>query len=78
MTKQFDVIIIGGGVVGLTAALALADYYEHIAVIDAHALCPEQLNDSMRVLALNQTSKELLTKLNIWPALKPCEATPYR
>jgi len=38
MKQHYDVLIIGGGIVGLTLACALAKSRLQVAVIEAHAL----------------------------------------
>ena len=39
MNKEFDIIIIGAGIVGLTFAKALAKLPLQIAIVDRSALC---------------------------------------
>lgn len=64
-----DVIIIGGGIVGLTQALALEHSGLKVAVIE-NQLPDEQLPDipENRVSAINLASQTLLTRLQAWPS----------
>ena len=63
-----DVIIIGGGIVGLTQALALEQSGLKVAVIESHFPdeCLLDIPDN-RVSAINLASQTLLTRLQAWP-----------
>lgn len=61
----YDIIIVGGGVVGAGLAAALAPYSKRIALIDAGRL---HQNDP-RLFALNISSCHFLKNIGIWPAL---------
>jgi 2-octaprenyl-6-methoxyphenol hydroxylase len=65
---QFDVIIIGGGMVGAAMACALQNSPLKIALIDAS---PLDAGDDHRLIALNHSSICILSNLKIWPALSP-------
>ena len=78
MTQVFDACIIGGGVVGLTMALALAQRQYNIAIIDQKSLDNDVLTLASRVVALNQTSQNLLSSLGIWPLLALHNPTFYK
>ncbi|WP_417605115.1 FAD-dependent oxidoreductase [Oceanimonas baumannii] len=64
-----DVIIIGGGMVGLTLALALAPSGLKVAVVEGQTP-DESFGDvaDNRVSAINLASQTLLERLNAWPA----------
>ncbi len=67
---RFDVIIAGGGFVGLALALALAKLAPagyRVALIDAEA--PDAGKDDPRASALSASTRRLLTVLGVWPAL---------
>ncbi|HAU06486.1 MAG TPA: FAD-binding protein, partial [Gammaproteobacteria bacterium] len=69
MTTQVDVIIIGGGMVGCTLAVALSQEPSlNILVIEAVKPTPisETERFDLRICALNQASESLLTQLAIW------------
>jgi 2-octaprenyl-6-methoxyphenol hydroxylase len=63
---KFDIIIIGGGMVGAAMACALRTHEFKVAMIDSTPLTP---SDDHRLIALNYSSVSLLKNLNIWPSL---------
>ncbi len=80
MSKDYDVIIIGGGMVGSSLAIALSQNPAlSIAVIESHQ--PERLNESdrpdLRVSALTKASATLLKNLGIWAHLIPSRISSY-
>jgi 2-octaprenylphenol hydroxylase len=77
MTSNVEVLIIGGGVVGLTSALAMASRGYTVALIDAGTLTPDTTKPDQRVYAINHASQILLTQLNIWRHLDPKRLSPY-
>lgn len=79
MTQPCDVLVCGGGVVGLTAALAMARRGATIAVLDAQALDVAPLTEpDRRVYAINQASKKLFQQLAVWPLMDESRLAPYR
>ncbi len=79
---DFDVIIVGGGMVGATLACALALNGSglRIAVVEhlePAAFSPEQPHD-LRVSALSVASQRLLEQLTVWDAIKARRCCPYR
>jgi 2-octaprenyl-6-methoxyphenol hydroxylase len=71
MTKQTDVIVGGGGMVGLTLALALAQGGLKVAVCDP--VPPKALLDAGfdgRVSALSYSSQRMFEALDVWPLLE--------
>lgn len=66
-----DVVIVGGGPVGATLALALADSGFDVTVLEAQTV---QKSDP-RAIALAEGSKLILQRLGVWDAL---EATPIK
>jgi len=77
MSPKFDVLIVGGGVVGLTAALAMAQRNYNVAVIDAGSLKVNTSIADLRVYAINKASQILLSKLNAWQHLDFNRVSPY-
>jgi 2-octaprenyl-6-methoxyphenol hydroxylase len=78
MTQQTDVMIGGGGMVGLTLALALAQGGLKVAVCDP--VPPEALLDAGfdgRVSALSYSSQRMFEALDVWPSLE-ADAQPIR
>ncbi|WP_019215751.1 FAD-dependent oxidoreductase [Legionella tunisiensis] len=78
MNQQFDVVVIGGGVVGLTAALAMAQQGFSTAVVDAGPLETNSEKPDSRVYAINQASQDLLQQLGAWPQLDKTRLSPYQ
>ena len=78
MTIQtFDVAVVGGGLLGKTSALALAQSGLKVALLAAPAqpMQAGQVYDS-RVYAFSSSSQALLEKLRIWQALDTARMTP--
>lgn len=78
MTQSFDVIVIGGGVVGLTAALAMSKRGFFTALVETGSLTPEPNVPNPRVYAINQASQALLQQLSIWQTLDKARISPYQ
>lgn len=73
-----DVIVIGGGVVGLSAALAMHHRGLSVALIDAGKLSVASSEVSPRVYAINHASSRLLQQLNVWDRLASQRLSPYQ
>lgn len=67
-----DYLIVGGGIVGLTAAIAMQQRGHTVAVVDKHPLSVP--NHSGRVYAINHASQALFSSLGIWPLVSECPA----
>jgi len=80
MSSHYDVIIVGGGMVGATLAVALTQQSNiNVALIEAHQSPPITENDEpeLRVSALSRASETLLKNLDIWPLLIPKRISPF-
>ncbi|RMX21757.1 FAD-dependent oxidoreductase [Legionella jordanis] len=77
MNHQFDVVVVGGGIVGLTAALAMAKRDFTVAVIDGTSLIIDSNRFDPRVYAINLASQELFEQLNVWQQIKQERLSPY-
>lgn len=64
---RYDLIIVGGGLVGAGFAAALSESGLRIALIDARV----PSNDDPRLFALNAGSCDYLANLGLWPLLSP-------
>jgi 2-octaprenyl-6-methoxyphenol hydroxylase len=73
-----DAVIVGGGLVGMATALALADAGMQVAVVE-RTPSPAQLKEEFdgRVSAIALGSQRLFARLDIWPYLAPF-AEPIR
>ena len=68
---QFDCIVLGGGLIGLTAALALSKLDLNIAIVERNPL--EKLRNSsgdQRTSAISASGKVMFDTIGIWDLLK--------
>ncbi|MDA9271835.1 FAD-dependent monooxygenase [bacterium] len=77
MSQLFEVIVVGGGVVGLSAAIAMKQRGFSVAVLDAGPLLVGRVTSDPRVYALNQASQCLLNDLGVWSILDKTRLSPY-
>ncbi len=77
MKQQFDVLISGGGIIGLTAALAMAQRHFHVGLVDAGNLEVNLKQPDLRVYALNQASQQLLQQVDAWQHVDTTRLSPY-
>lgn len=70
---NYDVIISGGGLLGLITAIGLSNDSVSVAVIEKNSL-PRVIDDN-RAFAISQGSKRILEKLGIWQFIES-EAEP--
>ncbi|WP_105190223.1 FAD-dependent oxidoreductase [Pseudoalteromonas sp. T1lg48] len=75
---QAKVAVVGGGCVGLSAALALSLQGVSVVVIDAGDKCAPLSDEyGLRVSAINQASEVLFTELGAWPLMQEQRISPY-
>ncbi|MFK2877481.1 UbiH/UbiF/VisC/COQ6 family ubiquinone biosynthesis hydroxylase [Rhodanobacter hydrolyticus] len=74
-----DVAVVGGGMVGAAAALALARAGFVTALLEARAPQPWSMADEvdLRVVGLAPSSVALLDKLGVWAAIRDARSGPY-
>ena len=74
-----DVAVVGGGMVGAAAALALARAGFTTALLEAHAPKPWSAHDEvdLRVVGLAPSSIALLDDLGVWTSIRDARASPY-
>ncbi|MDO6720780.1 FAD-dependent monooxygenase [Psychrosphaera sp. 1_MG-2023] len=72
-----DIVIVGGGSVGLTTALGLANTGFTVTVIDNSAAETILSSPETRVSALSPASEAILRNLEVWQHLDCTRLTPY-
>ena len=78
MPEQYDVLIVGGGLVGASLAVALAESKFRIALIEAAALQQAQsFSYDERSTALGYGSRKILQSMGIWSECA-AEAEPIK
>ena len=80
MDTRFDVIIIGGGMVGATLARALAPTRLRIALIEPQppqAVHADTLFD-LRVSAITRASQRIFEALDVWQGMVARRVSPFR
>lgn len=78
MRDLFDVIVVGGGIVGLGAAIAMQQRNFSVAILDASSLTRDMTVQDSRVYALNRASQGLLERLEVWQLVDKQRIAPYR
>jgi len=82
MTTDYDIIIVGAGMVGATLACGLAEEAENlrIAVIDANApdLDWDETSYDLRVSAITRSSQNLFKRVAAWQSITNQRVSPYR
>ena len=78
--KDFDCVVVGGGMVGAASALSLAQQGLTVAIVEQKIpikYSPEQSFD-FRVSAISLASEQLLTELGAWNQIKAWRHCPYQ
>lgn len=73
-----DIVVIGGGCVGLTAALGLAQQGYKVTVIDKASEHVTLRDAEPRVSALSIASQQILSNLNAWQNMDATRLAPYQ
>lgn len=78
MTTDYDLIIIGSGMVGACLGLALSQTSRRVAIVEAKTIDEKQADSvGKRAIALSWGSRGILEQLNSWQELSD-EAMPIR
>lgn len=80
MSEQYDLVVVGGGMVGAAIALALAETDLRIALVENRLPTPFESDQplDLRVSALSPASVDLLEELDVWSAIQSWRVAPYR
>ena len=73
MTKPLKIIILGGGLVGLSAAIAMRLRGHTVTLLEKKKFTQH----TSRVYALNKNSQKLLEQLHVWPILDQTRLAAY-
>ncbi len=77
---QYDIVVVGGGPVGATAALALQTSGFSVALIERNKppVAYDKASYDARVYAIAPQSMQLLQGLDVWPKLAATRVSPYQ
>ena len=78
--KNFDVVIVGGGMVGAATAIGLAQQGKSVAVIEEHQPKPYEIEQDidLRVSAISHASVALLQQLGAWDGIRAMRTCAYK
>ncbi|MFD2166083.1 FAD-dependent monooxygenase [Thalassotalea euphylliae] len=77
--QKFDLLIVGGGMVGLSLALACRKLSSMtIAVVDANPPQPLNHEPELRVSAINAASQTIFENLGVWSSIVEQRMQPYQ
>jgi len=80
MNEHFDVVIVGGGMVGAAVACCLGESGLKVAVIEAQSpapFAPEQPHD-LRVSALSIASRHIIESVGAWEGIEHKRYCPFK
>lgn len=77
-SRTTEILIVGGGVVGLSAAIAMRARGFKTLVLDKNTFQAPSSQATKRVYALNTASINLLKSLHVWQHLDTSFLSPYR
>lgn len=78
--NSYDVVVVGGGVVGASAALALARAGLDVCLLERGEAPPafDPGDTDLRVYAISPGSARFLATLGVWPRVAGMRISPYR
>lgn len=80
MIKHYDIIIVGGGMVGATLACGLAEEAENLKIAVIDAIEPKEWDKNsydMRVSAITRASQILFRNIGVWEKIVEQRVSPY-
>ena len=78
--NDYDLIIIGGGMVGLTLACALGQKEFKIAIIESNEPVDIDSSDNyeLRVSAISKSSQQIFKNIDAWEGMQSRRVSPYQ
>ena len=77
--QKFDLLIVGGGMVGLTLALAIRKQTSlTVAIADTLAVTDLDQAPEVRVSAINTASQHIFANLDVWPLIQEQRLQAYQ
>ena len=75
--EPYDVVIVGGGIVGATLACALAEEHLRVAILEHNPPPPAPNGDyALRVSAIAPSSRTILERIGAWSGVQPQRICP--
>lgn len=80
MIEQFDVVIVGGGLVGASMAAALADSRLQVALLEGRppAALPQDASWDARIYAISPGNQRFLRDIGAWQRMDGARVAPVR
>ncbi|MCG8435118.1 MAG: UbiH/UbiF/VisC/COQ6 family ubiquinone biosynthesis hydroxylase [Gammaproteobacteria bacterium] len=80
MSKDYDVLIVGAGMVGACFANLLGNTGMRVALLEAREPLPynPDSEDNLRVTAISRASERILGAVDVWKAIAATKISPYR
>lgn len=82
MSKHFDIVIVGGGMVGTALACALQNSHYTVALIEGHEPLPlpswPENEYDLRVSAITRASQHIFRALGVWDEMVKMRVSPFR
>ncbi len=78
--RDFDVVVVGGGLVGASAAVMLAQQGRRVMLLDRQrpTVWSSENQRDLRVFAISPGSARLLSECNVWDAISNSRAGAYQ
>lgn len=79
MMKNFDCVVVGGGMIGAASALTMANLGLKVAIVEVKPceFFDPQSPFDLRVSAISVATQQLLEQLNVWNSLSKKRMCPY-